>query len=70
MSIDHQYTREPVCPHCGHVKRNAWELGLGDFDQYQTECGECDKPYMITAHIRRTYTTAPQGESAGEGGQT
>jgi len=24
--IDNEYTREAVCPHCGHVLGETWEL--------------------------------------------
>lgn len=23
--IKHEYTSQPICPYCGHEKRDAWE---------------------------------------------
>lgn len=55
--IDHEDTREAVCPHCGHQMRDTWELHLGDEDSAEVECGDCEKPYRVIAFVRRTYDT-------------
>jgi DNA-directed RNA polymerase subunit RPC12/RpoP len=56
--IDHEYTREPVCPHCGHKMRDAWELGSSDGEENTVECGKCDKEYVVITHISVSYSTS------------
>lgn len=54
--IEHEYTSDPVCPHCGHKHRDAWEWdsdGSG-----QTECGECEKPFFWERIVTIEYTTS------------
>jgi hypothetical protein len=47
--IDHKYTRDPICPLCGHRVSDAWELS--DEDEIDCECGatfECIRDIEIT----------------------
>ena len=53
--IDHEYTREPICPYCGYEKRDAWELS----DDGETECGECEREYSFTRNVSVTWSTEP-----------
>lgn len=46
-----------TCPHCGYKNPNSWECGLGDGDQDERDCGRCDKPFMVTARVERTFST-------------
>ncbi len=52
--IDHEYTDEVVCPHCGLEASDSWEF-LDWVDEH--ECGACGKLYTIERNIRITYTT-------------
>lgn len=49
---------EPVCPHCGEIVGDAWEL---DFtrETIEVECAElgCRKRFSITRDVRITYET-------------
>lgn len=55
---DLEYNRQPICPHCGKDKANAWELELdGDGDTVTTECGTCEEEYHITMHVTVEYST-------------
>jgi hypothetical protein len=49
--------RDPICPHCGHVFRDAWDLDLDDEQSTDTECGECERTFRIICHVKVTYTT-------------
>ena len=54
--IDHEYTSNPICPHCGQKESDAWELHLGDGDQVEQEC-DCGKSYIITCNVSVSYST-------------
>lgn len=63
--IDHEFTREIVCPHCGYESPDSWEVGDGeDGDLGRQECGDCGKPFYAARHIRITYLTEPITEIA------
>lgn len=52
--------REPICPYCGHVKRDAWELHLaGDGATTEIDCGKCDETYEVCMNVEVSYTTGP-----------
>mgnify|MGYP007083488473 CR=1 FL=1 len=56
---DHEYTADPVCPHCGAVQRDAWEIDFGGCEgTTEIDCGECEKPMEVSRHCSVTYTTA------------
>ena len=51
----------PVCPHCGTLERDYWELQLvTDGDSVTNTCGHCGLEYRVTIHVDSpTYSTAP-----------
>lgn len=56
---DTQYTANAVCPYCGHMNRDSWEIDLGpgiDGDG-TTDCGECGREFFVQRHARITYST-------------
>ena len=56
---DTTHTEFPVCPHCGHVERDAWEIEFGpglDGDAV-TSCGSCGKYYFVTRDCTVRYST-------------
>ena len=61
--IDHDYTRDVVCPHCGYTWEDSWELGLSDGDGIRIDCGRCGKPMKIECQISVTYSTEKIEES-------
>jgi hypothetical protein len=65
MKIDTEYTREPVCPYCGYVFRNAWELNFdeGLEGQTETDCGECERPLKIWRNVSISYSTKKESEA-------
>jgi transposase-like protein len=58
MTIDTTHTVWPVCPHCGHVHKDAWEWRPNslEFDD-DWQCERCDKTFMLSRHTSITYTT-------------
>lgn len=51
--IDHEYTNEIVCPHCGEVFRDSWEFD----DEGIYECWECHKPFSWVRTVTVEYST-------------
>lgn len=53
--IDHEYTREIVCPYCGQKERDSWEF----HDNYgTTECGSCGNHFSYSRDVDVTYNTS------------
>lgn len=47
----------PICPYCGYVDRNAWEVDFGTDDLAEIDCGSCEKTYTCVRHLSVSYTT-------------
>lgn len=52
IEIDHEYTNEIVCPHCGYEYTDSWEMQDG-----KRNCCECDKPFSVDRDVSVTYST-------------
>lgn len=52
-----RHTTYPLCPHCGHWMRDAWELDMDDEQTEQVWCEGCDETYIVRCHVSVTYTT-------------
>ena len=50
---DTSYTREVVCPHCGHEHMDSWEMDDGEYS-----CSDCDNEFEITRDVDVTYSTS------------
>ena len=57
--IDIQFTAMPVCPHCGHVDKDAWELNFegGCEGETTSSCGKCGRDYSVSKRISVFYST-------------
>lgn len=44
-----------VCPWCGYVDRDSWELDHEKEDG-ETQCAACDKPILWSRHTSISYT--------------
>ena len=56
----HHYTSDIVCPHCGYVDQDSWEVGRGEEgDIGEQDCGRCEKPFSAQRHISVSYSTEP-----------
>lgn len=56
--IDHDFTSEVVCPHCGHIHGDSCELPDSD-DMY---CANCGEEFHFTREIEVTYSTYKKDE--------
>lgn len=53
MEIDHEYTREIVCPHCGYEFGDSWEAD----DYGEDNCPECDGKFTFEREVDIHYST-------------
>jgi hypothetical protein len=51
--IDHEFTDEIVCPHCGYEEADSWEYE----DDGKSECGGCEKEYYFERIVTVEYST-------------
>jgi hypothetical protein len=58
--LDLKYNSEPVCPHCGCKKKDAWEINFGDDLEGSTEttCDGCEEEFRVERNVEVTYTTS------------
>jgi hypothetical protein len=61
-AIDHEFTDEIVCPHCGHVHSESYEFGGGGEGDGEDECGECGKKFYWSRTISVSYSTSKPKE--------
>ena len=57
MAIYHEFTREIVCPHCGHKESDSWDFGSGVNDSGEHTCGECDQDFEWDRNVTIDYCT-------------
>jgi DNA-directed RNA polymerase subunit RPC12/RpoP len=55
--IDHEYTDNIVCPFCGRVEQDSWEIQPDEEDLGLQECGSCGKSYYAWRSITIDYST-------------
>jgi hypothetical protein len=61
MAEFHALKPEPICPHCGHREKDAWEINFGpglDGDAEVT-CNSCGEEYHCSRCVSVSYTTRP-----------
>lgn len=51
----------PKCPHCGHDQQDPLDGWNGRDECWETECGECEKPYNVSMTTTVTFTTKKKG---------
>ena len=51
--VNTRYTREIVCPYCGHVETDSWEIAASgeDGDVGTHECKGCNQSYTYKYSI-------------------
>jgi hypothetical protein len=53
--------QESVCPYCGYVCLDSWELfDCEDQDGAEAEhiCGECEREYNVLLNVEYSFTTS------------
>jgi predicted RNA-binding Zn-ribbon protein involved in translation (DUF1610 family) len=60
QKINHEFTREVVCPHCGYEFSDSWELGpgKGDSEDIEVECGDCGETFICWRNITVNWSSA------------
>lgn len=53
--IDHESTRNIVCPYCGWVCEDSWEYNDASGDEI--DCGRCEKKFELEVDFYTEYTT-------------
>ncbi len=58
-SFDTIWTHFPVCPHCGEEDFDWWDgqPQRWDGDEWQVDCGWCNKEYSIIMSISTLFWT-------------
>lgn len=53
------YTAHPICPYCGHIEHDAWEIDFGPGLDGDAEmgCGSCGEDYHCSREVSVTYST-------------
>jgi len=64
---EHEYTDNAVCPYCGNVDKDSWEIDTGPgFDgDTQTDCGHCGRTYHVTRNVSVSYSTRKLKDKSG-----
>lgn len=57
MVYDTEYTDEPVCPHCGCIISDAWDITFGNQECTIIDCDDCDKGIEVCRNISTSYNT-------------
>ena len=63
--MKYEYNNQPICPHCDHEERDAWEIDFTSMEgEAEIECGNCGEPYFVHRHVSITYSTIKATEVA------
>jgi len=65
--IDCQCTNEIVCPYCGHVYKDSWEIFFNSGDSAGLECRECELEFDAERYVSVTYNTSKVEDRNGRG---
>ena len=57
IEIDHEFTKEIVCPYCGYIHSESYEFGNGEEGDGEDECGECGKKFRWSRMVSVDYST-------------
>lgn len=52
--------RKPICPHCGHVEQDAWEIdfGPGLDGEREVSCNSCGEDYFLERIVLVNYKSS------------
>lgn len=56
--LDHKYENNAICPYCGFIDQDSWEIGDGDEGDFDSTCGHCEKEYRVSRMTRIEYSTS------------
>ena len=64
--INCEYTDDVICPYCGHVQMDSWELIPDHEECSETDCGECGEAFEYCVHKSITFTSFKKDPHANE----
>lgn len=62
FATEHQ--DDPVCPHCGHIQRDAWEWDFHGDETLEHECGKCCTVFTVRRHVSISYSSFPKDKES------
>lgn len=54
MNIEHEYTKNIVCPFCGYADKDSWEF---NHDYGEKRCPVCDRDFIVSRNVSVDYST-------------
>ena len=57
--IEHDYTKNLICPYCGYEDKDTWESGVDEGGEL-IDCQECGKEYFAVQNVLISYSTKKQ----------
>lgn len=63
-SINTSHKSEVMCPWCGHVETEAWEIDgiYSDDDLSETSCDSCGRDFVVRTYAILTFSTRRPGD--------
>lgn len=56
------HTADIRCPYCGHYFKESWEYGNAGEDDFEVECGECERKFDVSRRIDVFYSSKTKAE--------
>lgn len=61
------HNRAPVCPYCGHLYIDAWEIYFDGLEaENEIACAHCKEEYIVARSVEVTYSTRKKEPEAGQ----
>ena len=51
----------PVCPYCGYIEHDDWDIDFGINEDCEPTCNSCGADYLLSKHVKVTYTSSKAG---------
>lgn len=58
--IDHEYTRNIICPYCGYEFTDSWDIESNEIS-FEWTCCECENDFNVERHEIVEYSTEKIG---------
>jgi hypothetical protein len=59
MKMDTDYTPNLVCPYCGYINQDSWEVNIDEGLEWDSDvdCGGCEKTFRASKYCTIRYST-------------
>lgn len=60
-SDETEYQENVICPYCGYIDRDSWEIDFGPGLEGDTtvSCSACNREFWVDRTVSVTYTSRP-----------